>query len=66
MVTVHGRLPVHAPLHPVKTDPEAGAALSVTSVLFPKSAEHVVPHEMPAGLLVTVPVPDPANVTAKV
>jgi hypothetical protein len=47
----------------VKTDPTAGAAVSVTGVPRTNDAEHVVGHETPAGLLVTVPVPLPAGAT---
>jgi hypothetical protein len=32
IVTVHGPVPLHAPLHPVKLDPEAALARSVTGV----------------------------------
>ena len=47
-----------APLQPVNVEPAAGAAGSVTMLLIGKSASQVVPHEMPLGLLVTVPFPD--------
>jgi hypothetical protein len=33
MVTVHGKVPVHAPDHPVNMDPAEAAAVSVTGVL---------------------------------
>jgi hypothetical protein len=32
IVTVHGPVPLHAPVHPVKLDPEAALARSVTGV----------------------------------
>ena len=32
IVTVHGPGPVHAPLHPVKTEPVAGVGVRVTSL----------------------------------
>src|SRR5207245_6731833 len=52
-----------APLQPPKVEPAAGAAVSVTAVPFVKLAAQVAPQVMPAGLLVTVPVPVPARVT---
>jgi hypothetical protein len=47
-----------APLQPVNVEPAAGAAVSVTMLLIAKSDSQVVPHEMPLGLLDTVPFPD--------
>ncbi len=47
-----------APLQPVNVEPAAGAAVRVTVLPIGKSASHVVPHEMPLGLLDTVPFPD--------
>jgi hypothetical protein len=54
------------PLHPVKAEPALGVAVSVTTVPLTKSAAHVAPQLIPAGLLVTVPVPAPARVTVSV
>ncbi len=56
--------PQPPPLHPAKVEPVAGVAVSVTSVPLAKVAEQVVPQLMPAGLLVTVPLPVPARTTA--
>lgn len=39
--------------------------MSVTAVWSGKTAEHVVGQLIPAGLLVTVPLPVPANATFK-
>jgi len=64
MVTVQVLVPVQAPLHPANTDAGGGAAVSVTLVPELKLAAHVPGQVMPAGLLVTVPVPVPAKVTA--
>jgi hypothetical protein len=50
-------------LQPVKADPAAGVAVKVTSVPLLNEAEHVAPQLIPAGALVTVPVPLPAFVT---
>jgi len=54
------------PLQPVKVEPAPGAAVSVTTVPGVKEAEHVAPQEIPAGLLVTVPLPAPALETVSV
>ena len=60
MVTVQEPVPVQPPpLQPEKVEPAAGAAVRVTTVPVVNDAEHVAPHEMPAGLLVTVPLPAP-------
>ena len=56
-------VPVQAPLQPVKLEPAAAAAVSVTFVPSVKAAWQVAPQAMPAGLLVTVPEPAPARVT---
>lgn len=67
IVTEHVPVPEHpAPLQPANTDPDAGAAVSVTFVPPVKLAEHPFPQVIPAGLLVTVPAPVPANVTVSV
>jgi hypothetical protein len=66
-VIVHGAMPSHpAPLHPVNVELEVAAAVRVTFVPLAKFAEHAVGQFTPAGLLVTVPVPVPASVTASV
>src|SRR2546428_11284781 len=54
------------PLQPVKVEPAAGVAVSVTAVPLVKLAEQVAPQLMPAGELVTVPLPVPAGVTVRV
>jgi hypothetical protein len=60
-------VPVHAPDQLAKVLPVAGVSLSVTTVFGAKFAEQtaVVDFEqlIPAGVLVTVPVPPPASVT---
>ena len=63
IVTVQVPVPVQPPLQPVKVEPAAGAAVRVTTVPVVKEVEHVAPQEMPAGALVTVPLPAPALVT---
>jgi hypothetical protein len=53
------------PFQPEKVEPDAGAAVKVTAVPLVKEVEQVVPQEMPAGELVTVPLPAPALVTVR-
>jgi hypothetical protein len=55
-------VPLHAPVQPVKVDPAAGAAASVTAVPELNVAEQVAPQLIaPAGAVeVTVPLPVPA------
>ena len=55
--------PAQAPLQPVKLEPAAATAVSVTLAPFAKSSSQVAPHTMPAGLLVTEPLPVPALAT---
>src|SRR5438067_1471988 len=60
-LTVQGPLPVQvSPLQPVKADPAAGVAVSVTTVPSSKVDEQTPGQPMPGGLLVTVPEPVPA------
>ena len=60
-------VPVQAPDHPPKVFIPLGLSLSVTDAPCLNVAEQIAPAAveqlMPAGLLVTVPVPFPANVT---
>ena len=59
MVTVQAPVPLHAPLQLVKVEPLAGVGVSVTRVAWLKLALQVAPQLIPAGALVTVPVPLP-------
>jgi hypothetical protein len=63
IVTVQVPVPSHGALQPVNVDPVAGVAVNVTWVPLAKLAEQVGMQLMPAGVLVTVPVPLPASVT---
>ena len=63
IVRLHDPVPEHAPVHPEKLEPSLGCAVSVTDVPVVKLALQVNPQLMPAGALVTVPVPLPEVVT---
>lgn len=49
---------VQAPDQPLNRDPDAAVAVSVTVDPPANNAVHVVPHEMPVGDELTVPVPE--------
>jgi hypothetical protein len=66
MVTLQAPVPVQAPLQPANVEPESGVAVRFTTVPLSKLAEHVVPQEIPAGELATIPVPVPLFVTVRV
>lgn len=63
MLTLHALVPLQLPDHPANVDPELGAAFSVTAVPLANVEVQVDPQLMPAGLLVTAPVPVPAPFT---
>jgi hypothetical protein len=67
IVTVVGLLLLllQLPLQPLKVEPVAGVAARVTVAPDVKVALQVLPHVIPAGLLVTVPVPAPALLTVR-
>src|SRR5438093_8049809 len=66
-VIVHAPVPLQPPpLQPVKAEPAAGVAVSVTAVPLAELAEQGAPQVIPAGALVTVPLPVPAGVTVRV
>jgi len=56
---------LQAPDHPAKEAPVAGAAVSFTLVPELKEAVHVDGQLMPGGVLVTVPVEVPVNLTVR-
>ena len=55
-------VPEHAPAQPANVLPLEGVSVSVTTVPLGKFALQLVVQLIPAGLLVTVPVPVPAAV----
>ena len=66
LTTVQGSVPLQAPLHPSNVDPVADTADNVTEVPSGNAAEHVVPQSIPAGFVVTAPVPFPVSLTVSV
>src|SRR5213083_245721 len=54
------------PLQPEKVEPAVGVAVKVTEVPLANAAAQVVPQAMPAGALVTVPLPTPLELTVSV
>ena len=66
-VTVQVPVPEQPPpLQPLNVDPAAGVAVKVTTVPLAYAAMQVAPHEIPEGLLVTVPIPGPELITVSV
>src|SRR5438093_355575 len=67
IVTVQVPVPEQPPpLQPEKVEPAAGAAVKVTEVPLAYVAAQVAPQAMPAGALVTVPLPAPLELTVSV
>ena len=65
-VTTQEPVPVQPlPLQQVKVEPAFAAAANVTTVPLLKFVEQVAPQLMPAGVLVTVPLPVPVLLTIK-
>src|SRR2546425_681738 len=66
-VTVQAAVPEQLPpLQPANTEPPSGITVSVTTVPLTKLAEQLEPQLMPAGVLVTVPMPALETVSVKV
>jgi phage tail protein X len=59
-------VPVQSPLYPEKVELPAGVAVNVTDTPDVNAALQVPGQLIPAGLLVTVPVPAPESVTVSV
>ena len=63
-VTTHVPEPEHPPpVQPANVEPSAATAVNVTLVPLAKFAEHVVGQTIPAGALITVPLPVPISLT---
>src|SRR5574341_300258 len=66
-LTGQGSAPLQPPpLNSRRTEPIAGVPVSVTVDPAGKSVAQVAPQSIPAGALVTVPLPDPALTTVRV
>ena len=62
MVTRHALVPVHPPpVQPANVEFKLGAAVSCTPLPVGKSAVHLAPQSMAAGVDVTRPLPPPAD-----
>src|SRR5918995_961871 len=67
ITTTHVPVPEQpSPSQPANVDPDAGVAVSVTGVSCGNPAEQSDPQLMPAGSLVTVPLPPPDLTTVRV
>src|SRR5437879_502618 len=67
IVTVQVPVPEQLPpLQPEKVEPAAGAAVKVTELPLAYVTAQVAPQAMPAGALVTVPLPAPVLLTVSV
>ena len=66
VVTMQAPVPEQLPDQPVKTEPAAAVAVSVTEVPNANACAQLVPHAIPAGMLVTVPAPEPLLATVTV
>jgi hypothetical protein len=65
MVTLQAPVPEQSMLHPPKLELLPNVSESITTVPVGKLAEQVSGQLIPAGLLVTEPVPLPARVTVR-
>src|SRR5258708_833223 len=66
IVTMHVPVPLHAPVQPENVEPEAAVGVSVTDMPCAKFALHIAPQLIPAGLLITEPLPVPESATMSV
>lgn len=63
IVTVHGPVPLHAPLQPANWEPSDGVGVRVTAVPSVKPCTQSLGQLIPAGDDATLPAPDPAVLT---
>lgn len=66
MVTAHAPVPEQAPLQPANPEPIAATGVRFTTVPWLKAVAQVLGQSIPAGLLVTEPVPVPVVLTVSV
>lgn len=66
ILTAHVATPEQTPLHPPKVNPAAGVAVRLTKAPLLKFALQVLGQVIPAGELVTEPVPTRLTVNGKV
>ena len=66
IVTMHPAVPLQAPPQPEKVLVASAVAVSVTTLPWAKIALQTLPQVIPAGALVTVPVPFPEVRTSRV
>jgi hypothetical protein len=66
ILTVHVATPEQTPVQPPKVKPAAGVAVRLTKTPLLKFALHVLGQVIPAGALVTEPVPTRLTVKGKV
>jgi hypothetical protein len=59
-------VPLHGPLQPAKVEPLTGVAVKVICVPAASDTEQAAPQAIPAGELVTSPLPVPVFVTDRV
>ena len=64
--TTHLPVPEHAPDQPANFDPDVAAAVRVTTVPAVNACVHVAVQAIPAGVLVTFPLPVPALSTVRI
>ena len=63
-VMLQAAVPLQPPVQPPNVNPASGMAFKVTVVPAVKLERQLVPQLIPAGLLVTLPLPAPTVVTA--
>jgi hypothetical protein len=63
IVIAHASVPVQAPVHPAKVEPDAARGVSTTAVPAAYDSLQSLPQLMPAGSATTEPIPVPALLT---
>lgn len=65
IVTTQLPVPEHAPDQPANLEPDLADAVRVTTVPAANVCVQASPHEIPAGVLMTCPLPIPAFATMR-